>query len=215
MSSTRWRSSSRSRTTIGYSLPPWRKNAACVPPTLVRMLLATLLTDRPRSAAFGRSICRASSGRPSSRPTRALRTSRHAVHHGLGRDGEPLRLGEIVAADLERDAAVAAAAVSRRVICWLPPDARVVMMAPGMMPASCLFSAAGDLFARAGALGLGHEADRDLRAVGAAAAEAAAARARLRDERVGFLHVLRESATRAERPHPARARCACRRAVRP
>ena len=37
MSSTRPRSSSRSRTMIGYSLPDSRKNAACVPPTLVRI----------------------------------------------------------------------------------------------------------------------------------------------------------------------------------
>ena len=40
--STCWRSSSRSRTMIGYSLPSWRNSAACVPATLVRIVFATL-----------------------------------------------------------------------------------------------------------------------------------------------------------------------------
>ncbi len=40
---------------IGYSLPDSRKNAACVPPTLVRIELATPVTDSPSSAALGRS----------------------------------------------------------------------------------------------------------------------------------------------------------------
>ena len=41
---------------------------AGVPPTLVRIELATPLTDKPSNAAFGRSTWIASSGRPSSAP---------------------------------------------------------------------------------------------------------------------------------------------------
>ena len=65
------RSSSRSRTMIGNSLPPWRKVAACVPATLVRIVLATVVALTPNKAALARSTRTASSGRPSSRPRRA------------------------------------------------------------------------------------------------------------------------------------------------
>ena len=61
------RSAWRSRTTIGYSLPASRNIAACVPATLVRIVLATPVTVRPSSAALSRSTRTASSGRPSSR----------------------------------------------------------------------------------------------------------------------------------------------------
>ena len=64
------RSSSRSRTTIGYSLPASRKNAAWVPATLVRIVSATPVTVMPSIAALSRSTRTASSGRPSSRPSR-------------------------------------------------------------------------------------------------------------------------------------------------
>ena len=146
MSSTRFRSSSRSRTTIGYSLPSWRKNAACVPPTLVRMLLATPLTLRPSSAAFGRSTMNRQLRAAVVAADAHVAHFRDPVHDGLRLDRQPLRHREVVAADFERQPAVVAAAApaapppSRRVIAWLPPEARVVMMTPGMTPASCRFS---------------------------------------------------------------------------
>ena len=62
------RSASRSRTTTGYSVPRSRNCAAVVPATFVWIVVATLLTDIPSIAAFGRSTRMAISGRPSSRP---------------------------------------------------------------------------------------------------------------------------------------------------
>ena len=111
MSSTRSRSSSRSRTMIGYSLPPSRKNAACVPPTLVRMRVGDAghrqaEQRRLRAIDLHREL-RAAVVAADAR----VAHFRHPVHDALRVDlRERCALCEIVAADLERDAAVAAAA---------------------------------------------------------------------------------------------------------
>ena len=120
-----WRSSSRSRTMIGYSLPRSRNSAACVPATLVRMVLATLVALRPSSAAFGAIDAH-----------RQLRPSFVAAEPRVGDARASCRAGpsascatlarvvEVLAADLERQpaAAVVAAADRKRFIWWLPPD---------------------------------------------------------------------------------------------
>ncbi len=139
MSSTRRRSSSRSRTIMGYSLPLWRKNAAWVPPTLVRMLLATLVTLNPSSAAFGRSICSASSGRPSSRLMRVLRTS--ATLSSSAFASIEMRLASARSSPRISSESRLSPPPRSRAICWFPPVAWVVMITPGMTPASCLLSA--------------------------------------------------------------------------
>ena len=66
---------------------------------------------------------------------------------------------------------------SRRLACWLPPEARVVMMTPGMALASCRFRSRAICSLERVALVLGHQADRHLGAAAATAATAAAAAA--------------------------------------
>ena len=92
---------------IGNSLPCSRNVAACVPLMFVRIVLATPDTDRPSSAAFGRSTRIASSGRPSSRPSCGLAmpgVSRMHREHVLRRRASDWSM--IFAADFDGQAAV-------------------------------------------------------------------------------------------------------------
>ncbi len=85
--------------------------AACVPATLVRIVFAMPVTVRPSSAALARSTCTASSGRAFVAADARVGDARRAVHQVLGVLREPPRVGEILAADFEREpAAVVVAA---------------------------------------------------------------------------------------------------------
>ena len=117
---------------IGNSLPRSRKNAAWVPLMFVRMVLATLETDRPSSAAFGRSTRIASSGRPSSRPIcglaiagRVLQDLEHVLR-------QPLAHRRVCSPRISTASRLSwLPPPRRRLSCWLPPDARVVIVTPG------------------------------------------------------------------------------------
>ncbi len=116
---------------IGNSLPFSRNVAACVPLMFVRIVLATPDTDRPSSAAFGRSTRIASSGRPSSRPSCGFATpgtSRIEREHVVR---DPLGLVEIVAADFDREPAVAAAAEQAGQLLVAARGARRDLSTPG------------------------------------------------------------------------------------
>ncbi len=120
--------------------------------------------------------------------------ARRFVHQVLGRVGEVLRVVQVVAADLERQAAAAVVVPAREEAVELVVPARRVGADDDArdvreLPAQVL----GDLIARSRALVLRGQQDLHLAAVGAAATAAAAAagiddhRGRLRDELVDLL----------------------------
>ena len=95
------------------------------------------------------------------------------VHHVLHVERGALRCLQIVAEDL--GAMRESPLPSRRLACWLPPDARVWMITPEWRFRQLTVQVAGDLLARALALVLGHQADRHLGAAAATAATTTAA----------------------------------------
>ncbi len=152
---------------IGNSLPDSRKNAACVPPTLVRIESATPVTERPSSAALGRSTWIAISGRPASRPTRALRTSGTLSMTALAawaRVSACLRSSPRISSEMRLSPPP-----MMRFICELPPEARVVMITPGQDAGQLPVQIAGDRLAGARPLAPRHQSQRHVGPVGAAA----------------------------------------------
>ncbi len=101
-------------------------------PTLVWIVLATLVTDMPSIAALGRSTRTASSGRPSSRPTRTSRDTRRAVHHALARPARPAARSS---RSWPRISSESGCRRCRRrsggSCCWLPPAGLARTMTPG------------------------------------------------------------------------------------
>ena len=195
------RSSSRSRTMIGNSLPPWRKVAACVPDTLVRIVLATVVALTPNKRGLGPIDTHRQLGAAVVAAEAGVGNARHRVEQVLGGLGDALRLHDVLAADFERQpaaAAEAAAAAAREEAIHLVVAARRVRpddhaRDPGELAAQI----ERNLLARAGPLVLRREDQLDVAAVAAAAAaarvrrsEAAAARARVHDHVGRFGHEL-------------------------
>ena len=126
---------------------------------------------------------------------------RHPVHDGLRRDGQALADREVVAADFERQTAVAAATATTATAAAAAteqPRHRLVAAGGARRDDDARDDAgelpvqrARDLLARARALGFRHEANGGLRPARAAAAEPAAA-SRLGDDGVLLLDVFRE-----------------------
>ena len=216
MSSTRSRSSSRSRTMIGIFVaaprgrtPPACRRRSCGSSWRRRSptgRAAPPWADRPESPARAglRRGRRCALRLPARRSIIALRVHAPRAARLPGRRRESrARCGE-------------SPPPSRRFACWLPPEARVVMMTPGMTPASWRFRSRAICSLDRVALVLGHQPDRH---AGRGCRRRRRRRSRRR-RRPGsmivhrFGHVLLGERLRAAAPRPRRARCACRPAAR-
>ena len=180
------RSSSRSRTMIGYSLPPWRNIAACVPATLVRIVLATRRGADAEQRGLGAIDAHRQLRAAFVAAEAGVGDARHRVEQVLGGLGDAAATSTMSSPRISSDSRPPPPPPlpppeRKRFIWLLPPDALARTITPGM-PGELPAQIDRDLLARARPLVLRRQEQLDEAAVAAAAAaraagsEAAAAR---------------------------------------